>query len=382
MYLSIIVHPLSGSIVSGFFGRKVGVSGSQIITCSSVVITTLLSLIAFYEVGLNNIPVSLQLFRWIDSESLYVSLGFHFGALTVSMLMPVLIVSSLVHVYSIGYMSHDPHNQRFFSYLSLLFMMIVLVSANSFLLMFALVFLLMRSINSINFKFEFLNNVPILQRLFVKPMHWWVIPSIISIYVMLIIILICMTMSVWDIYIILNNISPPADISLLYLPFMVKKYKSKKSPFNKMKNYRDYICIFLLPWYPKIVKILIIFLTLYTLINITFLLSGDIIYCMSPLDHAKDLVAYYQDELVGSTNMLKTYPDDSQLSPDELKNKADVIQAIKDNREALRSLLGDLDKLRSEYNTAEGSNSQSSGKRTFSEVSDKTDGSGNTKRTR
>ncbi len=53
------------------------------------------------------------------------------------MLIPVLIVSSLVHVYSIGYMSHDPHNQRFFSYLSLFtFMMIILVTANNFLLMF------------------------------------------------------------------------------------------------------------------------------------------------------------------------------------------------------------------------------------------------------
>ncbi|RYE15882.1 MAG: hypothetical protein EOP34_01270 [Rickettsiales bacterium] len=53
------------------------------------------------------------------------------------MLIPVLIVSSLVHVYSIGYMSHDPHNQRFFSYLSLFtFMMIILVTSNNFLLMF------------------------------------------------------------------------------------------------------------------------------------------------------------------------------------------------------------------------------------------------------
>ena len=53
------------------------------------------------------------------------------------MLIPVLIVSSLVHIYSIGYMSHDPHNQRFFSYLSLFtFMMIILVTADNFLLMF------------------------------------------------------------------------------------------------------------------------------------------------------------------------------------------------------------------------------------------------------
>ena len=137
MYLVIIILPLLGSIVSGFFGRKIGVSGSQIITCTAVITTTVLAIVAFFEVGLNNIPVSIELFRWIDSESLYVSWGFHFDSLTVSMLIPVLIVSSLVHVYSIGYMSHDPHNQRFFSYLSLFtFMMLILVTANNYLLMF------------------------------------------------------------------------------------------------------------------------------------------------------------------------------------------------------------------------------------------------------
>ncbi len=137
MYLAIITLPLLGSIVSGFFGRKVGVSGSQLITCTSVIVTTLLSIVAFFEVGLNSVPVSINLFRWIDSESLNVLWGFHFDSLTVSMLIPVLIVSSLVHIYSIGYMNHDPHNQRFFSYLSLFtFMMIILVTANNFLLMF------------------------------------------------------------------------------------------------------------------------------------------------------------------------------------------------------------------------------------------------------
>ena len=72
MYLIIVILPLLGSIISGFFGRKVGVSGSHIITCASVITTTILATIAFFEVGLNNIPVSLHLFRWIDSESLNV----------------------------------------------------------------------------------------------------------------------------------------------------------------------------------------------------------------------------------------------------------------------------------------------------------------------
>ena len=137
MYLAIIILPLLGSIVSGFFGRKIGVSGAQFITCSAILVTTFLAVLAFFEVGLNNTPVSIQAFRWIDSESLNISWGFNFDSLTVSMLIPVLIVSLLVHIYSIGYMSHDPHNQRFFSYLSLFtFMMVILVTANNYLLMF------------------------------------------------------------------------------------------------------------------------------------------------------------------------------------------------------------------------------------------------------
>jgi len=108
MYLTLIILPLLGSIASGLFGRKIGVSGSQLITTSLVVITTILAIFVYLEVGLNSIPVSIQLFRWIDSESLIVYWGFQFDSLTTSMLLPVLIVSSLVHIYSISYMSHDP----------------------------------------------------------------------------------------------------------------------------------------------------------------------------------------------------------------------------------------------------------------------------------
>jgi len=137
MYLALIIFPLLGSISSGFFGRKIGVKGSHLLTCSFILITTIFSVISFFEVGFNNIAVEIKLFRWIDSESFNVLWGFNFDSLTVSMLIPVLIISLLVHIYSIGYMSHDPHNQRFFSYLSLFtFMMIILVTANNILIMF------------------------------------------------------------------------------------------------------------------------------------------------------------------------------------------------------------------------------------------------------
>jgi len=83
MYLSIIVLPLLGSIVSGFFGRKIGENGSQIITSLCIIITTILALISFIEVGINNNPVSITLFKWLNSESFNINIRFHFDSLTV-----------------------------------------------------------------------------------------------------------------------------------------------------------------------------------------------------------------------------------------------------------------------------------------------------------
>lgn len=137
MYLTIIMLPLLGCIVSGFFGRKVGVTGSRLLSCLCIILTTIFAILGFVEVGLNNNQVSINLFRWLHSESFNMVWNFQFDSLTVSMLIPVLIISSLVHIYSIGYMSIDPHNQRFFSYLSLFtFMMIILVTGDNYLLMF------------------------------------------------------------------------------------------------------------------------------------------------------------------------------------------------------------------------------------------------------
>lgn len=137
MYLAILTLPLLSATVAGFLGRKVGRTGSHLITCTSLVLTASLALVAFYEVGLCQSPVSIKLMSWIDSEFLLVSWGFIYDSLTVSMLLPVLIVSALVHIYSIGYMSEDPHNQRFFSYLSMFtFFMLMLVTGDNYLLMF------------------------------------------------------------------------------------------------------------------------------------------------------------------------------------------------------------------------------------------------------
>jgi NADH-ubiquinone oxidoreductase chain 5 len=137
MYITIVFLPFLAAILSGFFGRSLGVRGVHIVNIACLLITTFLSFIAFYEVILCNSPVSIELFSWISIESFKISWSFYFDELTVSMLIPVLIVSLLVHLYSVGYMGEDPHQQRFFSYISLFTgLMLVLVSGNNFLVMF------------------------------------------------------------------------------------------------------------------------------------------------------------------------------------------------------------------------------------------------------
>nr|YP_007475362.1 NADH dehydrogenase subunit 5 [Microbotryum lychnidis-dioicae]AGE14577.1 NADH dehydrogenase subunit 5 [Microbotryum lychnidis-dioicae] len=137
MYLSILALPLLGSISSGLFGRKLGVTGAQIITCVCMLTSSFLSMVAFYEVALCGSPVSVYLSSWIDSGLMSVDWAFTFDSLTVSMLLPVLFVSSMVHIYSVSYMSTDPHNQRFFAYLSMFtFFMLVLVAGDNYLILF------------------------------------------------------------------------------------------------------------------------------------------------------------------------------------------------------------------------------------------------------
>jgi len=137
MYLSILILPLLASFVSGFMGRKIGITGSHIITCTCLSISSLLATIAFYEVGICGSPVSVYLFNWVDSEFMSISWEFLFDQLTVAMFIPVLYISTLIHIYTTSYLAEDPHNQRFFSYLSLFtFFMLFLVSGANYFVMF------------------------------------------------------------------------------------------------------------------------------------------------------------------------------------------------------------------------------------------------------
>ena len=137
MYISILTLPLLGSIVSGLLGRKLGVTGAHIITCTCLILSSILATVAFYEVGICGSPASIYLLNWVDSELMSISWEFLFDQLTVSMFIPVLYISSLIHIFSTNYMAEDPHNQRFFSYLSLFtFFMLLLVSGANYFVMF------------------------------------------------------------------------------------------------------------------------------------------------------------------------------------------------------------------------------------------------------
>ena len=137
MYLLIVFLPLIGSLAAGLFGNKVGSYGATRIASFCIFLTCVFSYISFLDVALSHSPVYIQLISWMNSGIFDVSWGFMFDTLTVLMLVVVTTVSTIVHLYSIGYMEADPHMPRFFSYLSLFtFFMIILVTADNLIQMF------------------------------------------------------------------------------------------------------------------------------------------------------------------------------------------------------------------------------------------------------
>ena len=137
MEIFIIALPLLASIISGFFGKFIGDRNSEILTSSLVTTSAVLSIVIFYEVIFNQYEDNIILATWIDSGSLNVNWSMKIDSLSAVMLVVVTLVSSLVHVYSIGYMSHDPHKPRFMAYLSLFtFAMLMLVTSDNFIQLF------------------------------------------------------------------------------------------------------------------------------------------------------------------------------------------------------------------------------------------------------
>lgn len=137
LYVIAIFLPLVGALVAGLGNRRLGDRGAQFVTAGGLILAAVISIIAFIDIALGHDPRTVQLFRWIDSGSFEAAWSLRFDTLSVVMMCVVTIVSACVHVYSIGYMSHDHSKPRFMAYLSLFtFAMLMLVTADNLVQMF------------------------------------------------------------------------------------------------------------------------------------------------------------------------------------------------------------------------------------------------------
>src|SRR6185437_3275253 len=138
MYQAIVFLPLIGFLVVGLFGTPLGAKASEYITSGLLVISAVLSWVAFFSVAFSNTEVfTVPVMRWIQSAGIDAAWALRIDTLTVVMMVVVNTVSALVHIYSIGYMHHDPSRPRFFAYLSLFtFAMLMLVTSDNLIQMF------------------------------------------------------------------------------------------------------------------------------------------------------------------------------------------------------------------------------------------------------
>ncbi|MGG2477922.1 NADH-quinone oxidoreductase subunit L [Rhizobium sp. BR5] len=141
IYKAIVFLPLIGFLIAGLFGRSIGAKASEYVTTGLMIVVAILSWIVFFTVALaHGEPgevIKVTVLRWIQSGGIDVEWAFRIDTLTAVMFVVVNTVSTLVHLYSIGYMHHDPHRPRFFAYLSLFtFAMLMLVTSDNLLQMF------------------------------------------------------------------------------------------------------------------------------------------------------------------------------------------------------------------------------------------------------
>ncbi len=138
LYYAIVFLPLLGFLIAGLFGNKIGAKASEYITSGFLVIAAALSWVAFFTIALGSSePVRVPVLHWLTSGTLSFDWAIRVDTLTAIMLVVINSVSALVHIYSIGYMHHDPHRPRFFAYLSLFtFAMLMLVTSDNLVQMF------------------------------------------------------------------------------------------------------------------------------------------------------------------------------------------------------------------------------------------------------
>src|SRR5688500_3147127 len=137
MELIAVFAPLLGFLIAFLFGKQIGDKGAQFVTCTGLILAAVASCGLFYDVIIQHDPRTIPLDTWIAAGDFEVNWALRVDQLTVIMMCVVNIVSACVHVYSVGYMSHDPNKARFMAYLSFFtFAMLMLVTADNLLQMF------------------------------------------------------------------------------------------------------------------------------------------------------------------------------------------------------------------------------------------------------
>src|SRR5689334_12795077 len=132
-----IFAPLLAAAIAGLFGRFIGDRAAQYVTCGALLLSAAIGIFLFWDVALHGHAGTVQLWTWIDSGQLKVEWALRFDTLSAVMVLVVTVVSAMVHVYSVGYMSHDPSIPRFMAYLNFFtFFMLMLVTSDNFIQMF------------------------------------------------------------------------------------------------------------------------------------------------------------------------------------------------------------------------------------------------------
>ena len=137
MVYLIVFLPLLGSIIAGFWGRRLGDKLSLYLTSTLLLISMTLSWITFWQLSSNHVDKVYPLMEWMNVGDFNVVWSLRHDMLSAVMMIVITTVSAMVHIYSIGYMSHDNSKPRFMSYLSLFtFAMLMLVTSDNLIQLF------------------------------------------------------------------------------------------------------------------------------------------------------------------------------------------------------------------------------------------------------
>ncbi len=137
MFVGAVFFPLLGASIAGFLGRWIGDRAAQMATVICMVLAAICGLFAFWQVALGHAPATVQIVTFLDVGGFEVSWALRYDTLSAVMVGMVTLISTLIHIYSVGYMHHDPTTPRFFAYLSLFtFMMLMLVTADNLVQLF------------------------------------------------------------------------------------------------------------------------------------------------------------------------------------------------------------------------------------------------------